>query len=107
MICCVTFIIMNFTDWVGSRPVRTEYGWAMNCLVFVIIAFNLGYVLWYGFGSMRLMCRKYKNLITHYCKSKNEITEEPKEESQVNTIKLDIFKKPEEIAIDEEIEVVP
>ena len=56
MICSVTFIIMNFTDWVGARPVRTEYGWIMNCMVFVIIAFNSFFVLWYGFGSIRLMC---------------------------------------------------
>ena len=68
MICTVTFFILNFTDWVGDRSVRIIYGWVMNALIFVIIAVNSSFVLYYGGKSIVLLFKKVKNIVSHHCK---------------------------------------
>jgi hypothetical protein len=67
MICCVTFFILNFTDWVGDKPIQTTYGWVMNAYIFVIIAFNSIFILGSGARSIKLVLIKYKNIISHRC----------------------------------------
>jgi len=65
LICNVTFLILNFTDWVGDKPIRVMYGWVMNILVFVIIGFNSSFILYFGGRSISMLFTKYKNRLVY------------------------------------------
>ena len=94
MITCVTYFVMNFTDWVGERAVRITYGWVLNSLVFFIIAFNSSFILYFGLNSIKLLFVKIKRRLTKWIsKTCESIKESFKAAQKEEASNLSLHKK--------------
>ena len=63
MICCSTFLILDFTA-LDVRSIHALYGWVLNGFLFTIIFTNLVFILYHGSVAIKaLILRCWKRVV--------------------------------------------